>query len=36
MIYTKLKEWLPHDLYVEYVDIIKEKNEKRYNAPIVG
>lgn len=25
MIYTKLKEWLPHDLYVEYVDIIKEK-----------
>lgn len=23
MIYTKLKEWLPHDLYVEYVDIIK-------------
>lgn len=25
MIYAKLKEWLPHDLYVEYVDIIKEK-----------
>ena len=26
MIYAKLKEWLPHDLYVEYVDIIKERS----------
>ncbi|UGO54667.1 putative mobile endonuclease [Cronobacter phage vB_CsaD_Banach] len=38
MIYTKLKEWLPHDLYVEYVDIIKaspktEHTEKHHILP---
>jgi len=38
MIYTKLKEWLSHDLYVEYVNIIKtspktKNTEKHHILP---
>lgn len=32
MIYTKLREWLPDDLYSEYVDIIKASPKTKHTA----